>query len=91
MSDTTQTLDAPQAGARSSRILVNAGFRAVADTGSKLATAALYIFIARKLGTTQFGIYAFALSFVGLVTALGFFGQDIVLTREVSRDRGCLE
>jgi len=91
MSDTTQTYDAPQAGARSSRILVNAGFRAVADTGSKLATAALYIFIARKLGTTQFGVYAFALSFVGLVTALGFFGQDIVLTREVSRDRGRLE
>jgi O-antigen/teichoic acid export membrane protein len=98
MNDTTQTYDAPeqtddapQAGTRSSRILVNAGFRAVADTGSKIATAALYIFIARKLGTTQFGIYAFALSFVGLVTALGFFGQDIVLTREVSRDRGCLE
>ncbi len=91
MSDTTQTYDAPQAGSRSSRILVNAGFRAVADTGSKLATAALYIFIARKLGTTQFGVYAFALSFVGLVTALGFFGQDIVLTREVSRDHGRLE
>jgi O-antigen/teichoic acid export membrane protein len=81
----------PQAGTRSSRILVNAGFRAVADTGSKIATAALYIFIARKLGTTQFGIYAFALSFVGLVTALGFFGQDIVLTREVARDHGRLE
>jgi O-antigen/teichoic acid export membrane protein len=82
---------APRAGTRSSRILVNAGFRGVADVGSKVATAALYIFIARKLGTTQFGVYAFALSFVGLVTALGFFGQDIVLTREVARDHGCLE
>jgi O-antigen/teichoic acid export membrane protein len=79
------------AGTRSSRILVNAGFRAVADVGSKLATAALYVFIARKLGASQFGIFSFALSFVTLVTALGFFGQDIVLAREVSKDRGQLE
>jgi O-antigen/teichoic acid export membrane protein len=82
---------APGAGARSSRILVNAGFRAVADIGSKVATAALYIFIARKLGASEFGVYAFALTFAGLVTAIGYFGQDVVLAREVSRDRGQLE
>jgi O-antigen/teichoic acid export membrane protein len=81
----------PRAGRRSSRILVNAGFRAAADVGAKIATAALYIFVARKLGASQLGIYAFALSFVGLVTAIGQFGQDIVLTREVSNDRGRLE
>ena len=81
----------PPAGRRSSRILVNAGFRGIADTGSKIATAVLYIAVARKLGATQFGIYAFALSFVGLVTAFGYFGQDIVLTREVARDHGRLE
>lgn len=79
------------AGSRSSRILVNAGFRAAADVGSKIATAALYVFVARRLGASQFGIYAFALSLVSLVTALGFFGQDIVLAREVSRDHGRLE
>jgi O-antigen/teichoic acid export membrane protein len=79
------------AGARSSRILLNAGFRAVADVGSKLATAALYVFIGRKLGASQFGIFSFALSFVTLVTALGYFGQDIVLAREVSKDRTRLE
>jgi O-antigen/teichoic acid export membrane protein len=82
---------APGAGARSSRILVNAGFRGVADIGSKIATAALYIFIARKLGASEFGIYTFGLAFAGLVTAIGFFGQDVVLAREVSRDRGQLE
>ena len=54
------------AGTRSSRILLNAGFRAIADIGSKIATAALYIFVARKLGASQFGIYMFALSFVGV-------------------------
>jgi O-antigen/teichoic acid export membrane protein len=79
------------AGSRSSRILLNAGFRAIADIGSKIATAALYIFVARKLGASQFGIYAFALSFVGVVTAIGFFGQDVVLAREVSRDHSRLE
>jgi len=76
---------------RASRILVNAGFRGVADVGSKVATAALYIVVARKLGSEQFGVYSFALAFVGLVTALGFFGQDIVLTREVARDHTRLE
>src|SRR6202007_1263900 len=79
------------AGTKSSRILLNAGFRAVADVGSKLATAALYVFIGRKLGASQFGIFSFALSFVTLVTALGYFGQDIVLAREVSKDRSQLE
>jgi O-antigen/teichoic acid export membrane protein len=79
------------AGSHSSRILLNAGFRAIADIGSKIATAALYIFVARKLGASQFGIYMFALSFVGVVTAIGFFGQDLVLAREVSRDHSRLE
>ena len=93
MNDTTQTYDAPeqtydapQAGTRSSRILFNAGFRALADIGSKIATAALYIFVARKLGASEFGIFVFALAFVGVVTAIGGFGQDIVLVREVARD-----
>jgi O-antigen/teichoic acid export membrane protein len=79
------------AGARSSRILFNAGFRATADVGSKLATAALYVFIGRKLGASSFGIFSFALSFVTLVTALGYFGQDVVLAREVAKDRTKLE
>jgi O-antigen/teichoic acid export membrane protein len=46
--------------------------------------------VARKLGASQFGIYMFALSFVGIVTAVGFFGQEIVLAREVARDHSRL-
>ena len=83
--------DPPPTGRRSSRILLNAGFRALADIGSKIATAALYIFVARKLGASDFGIFVFALAFVGVVTAIGTFGQDIVLVREVARDHGRLE
>lgn len=43
--------------------------------------------MARELGDAQFGVYIFAFSVVTLVTALGDFGQDKVLTREVTRDR----
>jgi O-antigen/teichoic acid export membrane protein len=82
---------APHSGRRSSRILLNAGFRALADIGSKIATAALYVVVARKLGASEFGIFIFALAFVGLVTAIGTFGQDIVLVREVARDHRRLE
>jgi O-antigen/teichoic acid export membrane protein len=90
MTDATQVGNPSISGPpvkRSSRILANAGFRAMADVGSKIATATLYILVARKLGSSELGIYAFALSFVGLLTAFGSFGQDIVLIREVSRDR----
>jgi len=82
---------AAHAGRRSSRILLNAGFRALADIGSKVATAALYIVVARKLGASEFGIFVFALAFVGVVTAIGTFGQDIVLVREVARDHSRLD
>ena len=61
---------------RSSRILVNAGFRAVADIGSKVTTAALYIFIARKLGASEFGVYAFALTFAGLAGMGGILSRQ---------------
>ena len=36
-------------------------------------------------------MFTFGLSFVVLVTTLGDFGQDAVLTREVARDRGLLD
>lgn len=89
--DTRLQDGAQPGGRRSSRILLNAGFRALADVGSKIATAALYIFVARKLGASEFGIFVFALAFVGVVTAIGGFGQDVVLVREVARDHGRLE
>ncbi|MGO8905244.1 MAG: flippase [Solirubrobacteraceae bacterium] len=76
---------------RSSRLLTNASLRAVADLGSKLATALLYILVARKVGASQFGVFVFALSFVGIIVTFGQFGQDIVLVREVARDQRRLD
>jgi O-antigen/teichoic acid export membrane protein len=72
------------------RILVNTFYRSVADIGSKIASLALFIVMARKLGDTGFGVFTFGLTFVTLVTTLGGFGQDAVLTREVAREPGRL-
>ena len=72
------------------RILVNAGYRTIADVGSKIISIALYVVMARKLGDAGFGVFTFGLSFVTLVTTLGDFGQDRILTREVARDRHAL-
>lgn len=81
----------PGDGRRSSLILLNASFRAIADIGSKLATAALYLLIARKTGAAEFGVFVFALSFSGIALTLGGFGQELVLIRHVSRDRARLD
>ena len=76
------------AGAR--RILANVGWRALSDIGSKAITLVLYAVIARQLGAKGFGVFAFGLAFVMLVTTLANFGQDGILTREVARDRSLL-
>jgi O-antigen/teichoic acid export membrane protein len=76
---------------RSALILSNAGFRAIADIGSKIATATLYLIVARKAGAAQFGIFTFALSFAGIAVTPGQFGQEFVLVREVARDRRQLD
>jgi O-antigen/teichoic acid export membrane protein len=71
-------------GAR--RILLNASYRSIAEIGGKLASFVLYVVMARKLGASDFGVFSFCLTFVTLVTVPAAFGQDSLLTREVSRD-----
>lgn len=73
--------------ARARRILVGTAYRALADLGSKAASLALFVVMARELGDTGFGIFTLGLSIATLVTVLGGFGQDGILTREVARDR----
>ena len=46
--------------------------------------------MARKLGDSAFGVFTFGFAFATLVTALGGFGQDVVLIRDVARDRSQL-
>ena len=76
-------------GAR--RILANAGYRLLADVGSKLASVVFFVVMARELGNEQFGVFAFGLAFVTLASTLANFGQDQILTREVARDHGLLD
>jgi O-antigen/teichoic acid export membrane protein len=78
----------PTGGAR--RILLNASYRSFADLGGKVASFVLYVVMARRLGASEYGVFTFALSYVTIVTVLGDFGQDLILTREVSRDHGRL-
>jgi O-antigen/teichoic acid export membrane protein len=73
------------------RILANTAWRGIAEIGSKLATLALVVVMARKLGEAGFGVFTFGFAFATLVTALAGFGQDIVLIREVARDHRRLD
>jgi len=68
------------------RILANTGFRAIADIGSKIASIALYVVMARRLGDAAFGVFTFGFAFVTLVTTFANLGQPAILTREVARD-----
>ena len=77
-----------QAPESANRILANTGFRAVADIGSKIASIALYVVMARRLGDAGFGVFTFGMAFVTLVTTFANMGQQAILTREVARDRG---
>jgi len=68
-------------------VLTNTGYRLFADVASKVASLAFFVVMARELGDSRFGVFTFALTFVILATTLANFGQDVVLTREVARDR----
>ena len=71
-------------------ILANTAWRALADVGSKLASIALVVVMARELGDAGFGVFTFAMGYVTIFTALSRFGQDAVLVREVARNRETL-
>lgn len=76
---------APTAGF--GRILKNTAFRAIADVGSKVASIALYVVMARRLGDAAFGVFTLGIAFGTLVTSLANMGQQEIVTREVVRDR----
>lgn len=69
------------------RILAGTAYRALADLGSKAVSIGLFVVMARELGEAGFGVFTLGLSIATLVTVLGGFGQDGILTREVARDR----
>jgi len=58
--------------------------------GELIGKAASFVFVvivARGLGTTQYGYFTFATAFVPLFLAFGTWGIEMVLVREMSRNR----
>ncbi|HMI99921.1 MAG TPA: flippase [Gaiellaceae bacterium] len=76
-------------GAR--RIVLNTSYRTIPDVAGKVATFLLYVVMAREVDPSEFGVFTFSLAYVGIVTVLGSFGQDWILTREVARERGAID
>ena len=54
---------------------------------SKVAKLALFIYIARILGATEYGKFAFALAFVSLFVIFFDFGLPQITTRELAREK----
>jgi O-antigen/teichoic acid export membrane protein len=65
----------------------NIFYKAVAEILSRLIYLFFFIYMARHLGTSDFGLFSFAFSFAGIFVLLVDPGLNILLTRDVSRDR----
>jgi O-antigen/teichoic acid export membrane protein len=57
------------------------------NAASALMTLVLMVVAARSLGVVGFGKYSFALGFTAFFSVLIPLGLDVILTREISRDR----
>src|SRR5688572_2511981 len=73
-----------QTGTRAAK---NVGVRALAEIVGKLATLILFGVMARELGETRFGIFIFALAYLGIVITPVGLGMDPYLLRVVAADR----
>jgi O-antigen/teichoic acid export membrane protein len=69
------------------RIVQNSTLSFIADATARASNTVLFILISRRLGATEGGIYALALTYSLLFTQLSFWGMDQLLTREVAKDR----
>jgi O-antigen/teichoic acid export membrane protein len=64
---------------------------AVAEVVGKVATFAIIVAAARKLGQGGFGAFAYDLALALLLGTFSDWGYDAIVTRRGSRDRGALE
>jgi O-antigen/teichoic acid export membrane protein len=67
-------------------VLKNASFLFVSDIVTRLLSFALFLVIARALGTSGLGDYSFIFAFSGLFIVLNDVGLATLFVREVSRD-----
>ncbi len=71
----------------SRRIARNAFFRSAGEVVAKLGSVAFFIAMARKLGSTAFGEFSFALALSTVLLFASGFGMEDLIVREVARDR----
>ncbi|MDD4989602.1 MAG: flippase, partial [Candidatus Pacebacteria bacterium] len=57
----------------------------VGEIGSRLLKMLVFIYAARKLGVSEWGLFSYVLALIGLVFTLSDIGINSVITREVSR------
>jgi O-antigen/teichoic acid export membrane protein len=65
----------------------NIFYKAIAEILSRFIYLFFFIYMARHLGSSDFGLFSFAFSFVGIFVLLVDPGLNILLTRDVARDR----
>lgn len=64
----------------------NIFFKTLAEILSRLIYLFFFVYMARKLGTNDFGLFSFAFSFAGIFVIIIDPGLNVLLTRDVSRD-----
>ena len=62
-------------------------FKAIAEILSRAIYLFFFVFMARKLGSSDFGLFSFAFSLTGIFAVLIDPGLNIFYVREVSKDR----
>ncbi|MEA2486702.1 MAG: hypothetical protein QOF16_356 [Actinomycetota bacterium] len=80
----------PGEGGAEGRLAANAGWLLVAEIAGKLANFALFVIIARGLGTREYGYFTFALSFIALFLMFGRLGLQPMAVKEIARDKARL-
>ena len=71
----------------SSKIAKNSSFFLISQLISYAIGFIYTIFIARYLGSSNFGILSFALSFISILSIFTDLGLNSLMTREIARDK----
>jgi O-antigen/teichoic acid export membrane protein len=77
--------EAAKASGSARRVARNAIVRSVAEIIGKVATFAMFVAIARKLGPRGLGDITFAIALTGNLLIISGFGVDMIVTREAIR------
>lgn len=83
--------DRSHAHAVGRRALANTFYRSLGEIVGRLASLALFIVVARRLGEHGFGAFVFAIAYLGFVMIAVDLGLDRYMLRAVARDTGAAD